>query len=305
MKFLFTLVFTVSLALAGFAQQRIQRVVPVFSEQNFVLNGGMNSTFQNGKSRQILRIQLPSNTVKWYYTFSTSIVGDGGKKQLQLAAQLTRFLDPSGMSAVAVSALFTPPGVAYADVLLMDEFNARLFLAKADLNGQTYRYALDCSRLNYKDGTVEIIQPTQGSCFLGIKNPASMSAINVSIEVAAIVEEEAPQSESQQKAVMYGNLGWASYKKGAYETCITLSQKALSYDENLPWVKCNIALCYLVLGRPEYLDSYVDAIACCKKSPQARSYLEAAKKDIRRAPFASRENGELIVQLIDTELSSL
>lgn len=304
MKLLFTLLLTVLLAGTVAAQQRIQTVVPVLSEQRFVLNGGMNSTFQNGKSRQVFRIQLPPNTVKWYYAFNTALPGDGGKQQLALASQLTQLIDPSGISAIAVSALLMPAGMAYADVYLMDELNARLFFAKADLNGQIFYTFPNGSRQNYAAGTVEVSQPVAGALYLGVKNPSKMSAISVSLEVAAIVEEEVPQSESQQKAALYGNLAWASYKKRDYESCITLSQKALSYDEDLPWVKCNIALCYLVMGRPEYLDSYVDAIACCKKSPRARSYLEAARKDIRTARLTSRENAEQVLQLIEMELGS-
>ncbi len=100
-----------------------------------------------------------------------------------------------------------------------------------------------------------------------------------------IVEEKSTvqKSDAQTKAELYGTMGWNAFQRNEYDKCIEHCKKALQLESNLPWVKCNLSLCYLVQSKSEYLESYVDAIACCKKSSHPKDYLEAALKDIQDA----------------------
>lgn len=50
---------------------RERKPVQVYSPQTFYLNGGNRATF-GGKSRVWYNIQLPENTVEWYYSFTTT-----------------------------------------------------------------------------------------------------------------------------------------------------------------------------------------------------------------------------------------
>lgn len=57
----------------------------------------MGSGF-GGKSRTSIKIDLPPNTMEWYYSFTTTEV-ENGTANLNLAMQLSRMLvDPSGQT---------------------------------------------------------------------------------------------------------------------------------------------------------------------------------------------------------------
>jgi len=301
---LFFLIFCSQITVDGQQYRRVRKVVSLLPEQSFYLNGGVRASL-GGKSRVYYEIILPPNTVEWYYTFTTS-VGDQGTANLKLASQLTRLVDPSGISSIAVSALFTPSGVASADVYLCNRNNIDLFIQKVDNNGGTFSYQVDGTRENYKQGTVPIKAEIQGVWYLGIKNPSSTEGINVNLEVAAIVEEREviKLSTEDEKAKAYGNMGWNAYLKGDYSRCIELSKKSLEYNSAFPWVKCNIALCYLVQNSKEYLDSYVDAIAACKASDNPQAYLLAAIKDIQDAQrkLGTIVNADEILSLLKQEI---
>jgi tetratricopeptide (TPR) repeat protein len=190
MKQLLTIVgfFLLTQTALGQTVQRIRKVVQIMPEQTFYLNGGMRATF-GGKSRTFYKIDLPKNTVEWYYTFSTSEGQTPSPSSLNLVPQLTRLVDPSGMTALAASAVMTPTGSNTCDIYLMNRQNADAFLEKVDNLGGKYYYTLSGSRENYRSGTVQVKDATYGTYFLGFKNPSASTGITVAFEVAAVVEE--------------------------------------------------------------------------------------------------------------------
>ncbi len=173
---------------SGQTTQIVRKVVQVMPEQTFYLNGGMRAAF-GGKSRTYYKVDLPKNTVEWYYTFSTLESQNSGVHSLKLASQLTRLVDPTGMTAIAVSAIMSPTGSSSCDIYLMDRQNADAFVNKVDNNGGTYTYTISGSRQNYRNGVVQVKDATFGTYYLGFKNPSSSTGIDISFEVAAIVEE--------------------------------------------------------------------------------------------------------------------
>lgn len=73
------------------------------------------------------KIDLPVNTVEWYYILTTSAGETESKATLNLVPQLTRLFDPTGMSALAASAIMVSTGSNTCAVFLMDRQNADAF----------------------------------------------------------------------------------------------------------------------------------------------------------------------------------
>ena len=284
-----------------------RKVISILPEQSFYLNGGVRASF-GGKSRVFYVIDLPKNTLGWVYSFSTS-TNDRGRNNLKLAAQLTKLIDPTGMTETAVETVLAPSGVSSADIYLCDKQNIDLFMQKADNNGHPIRYFATGSRENYRQGVVPVKMKGGGLYYLGIKNPEEVDGINVNLEVVAIVEEKTlvQQTPEQEKAKLYGSLGWNAFTENSYAKCEEYCKKALEYDGSAPWIKCNLALCYLVQNKPESVDVYIDAIASCKKSDNPKAYLVAAIKDINDAvvKLGLLPNAADILNLLHSELNRI
>jgi len=175
----------------------------VEKEENFI-NSGSNANFKGGQSRVAIPVTLPPNTVEWYYTFSASRDEALIKKtaeQLQLGKELTTLLvkaSGAGLVAgkatsIAVNNLTQPPGSDYCDIVLLDHENRGLFLAKAE-----YRHYPVGSRSNLKSGVVKLTDFSQGTWYLGIRNPDTWTGINTVVQVVAVVLEEEIVMEQAQ-----------------------------------------------------------------------------------------------------------
>ena len=147
----------------------------------------------NGKSRNVIPISLPANTLEWYYSFTTSR-NNNGAQMLNLAENLTAKLalaytgpigsviSSTGITDKVLASIQIPPGSSNIDVYLCDEYNINLFI-----NKNNFFWSTLYSTLNTKEGLVQIKTDDYTSYFLGIKNPSLLSAVDVSIEVVAIV----------------------------------------------------------------------------------------------------------------------
>lgn len=158
----------------------------ILKSQEFYVNGGARSSVYDGKSRVIVPISLPENTVKWYYRFAAY----REKEELEqvsglmdLFGELANIIDETGTISFGIEVLSQPPGADYADVYLIDRPNYNIFL-----NKEPFGHYPQGTRENYKAGNVEIDCCSVGEWFLGIKNPANMHGINVSIEVVAVTK---------------------------------------------------------------------------------------------------------------------
>ncbi|HVK49822.1 MAG TPA: hypothetical protein VM488_18290 [Pseudobacter sp.] len=266
---------------------KTRKVVQVLSEQSFFLNGGFRASM-GGKSRNYFEVKLPPNTVEWYYTITT-IKGDPPSKEtLQLASQLGRMIDPTGVASLTLSAIMVPTGAYVCDVLLMDLANATAFVNKADLNNGNYRYYPTCSRKNFRSGVVRINDITKGNWYLGVKNPSETTGIGIILEVAAIVEVVNEEKLAEkQKAINFGNLGWRSYENGDIEKCIEYTRKSLQIDSTNGIFKSNLALCYLIKGDDQsatelYMEAVTDLMKMTPRS-EGKRYLQATIDDLVNA----------------------
>ncbi len=156
--------------------------------QKFYINSGSNATFKGGKSRVLLPLNFPENTVKWYYTFSS----DRDKEKIEsvsnalnLASELSGLIDNTGILGFGIDQLTQPPGSNFCDIYLVDHQNSSLFTSKLE-----YQYYTEGSRENLTSGVVEVECCMEEPMYLGFKNPDNIHGLHVVVEVAAIVKGE-------------------------------------------------------------------------------------------------------------------
>lgn len=267
------------------------------------LNGGMRSQF-GGKSRIYIKFDLPPNTVEWYYSFTTA-KGQNGTGNLNLALQLGSILSNLGvLNSTSISTIKVPDGEATADIYLIDNKNVKPFMDKVE-----FEYQMEGMVENTKQGIVKIDDVKKGTWFLGLRNPSSMNGINLNIEIVAITETKKviPKSEQQQKAELYGNLGWTKFEQAEYEECITYCNK--SYEEDkLGWVLANKGAAQLVCGQTsESIESYVSALMLIKNDPNTKNELLKIRKKLEKTLkiYPNLEGADEIVQLINLEQKNL
>lgn len=245
----------------------------LIEKREYYLNGGVRS-FLGGKSRVTIKIDLPKNTKKWYYSFST-MPGSDGTKLLNLAVQIGATLSSGGLVGLAAKSFQVPPGSGSADIFVIPPEYNNAFLNKEDNN---WRFFSDISLQNTKQAVQTVENNYGNSFYMGLRNPSSLNGINIIIEVVAVVEEADSEAD---KGVLYGNLGWKAFERGELEKCVELSKKALTFNPNLCFVKFNIALVYLIQEKDEALDQYIMALADISSDQTPKNTLSGAIRDIR------------------------
>ena len=279
--FNFLLLSTISIIVNGQEIKTARESNQIIETRSIYLNSGSRATF-GGKSRTFIKIDLPENTVEWYYSFSTS-TGQSGFKNLNLAVQLSSLLaDPTGLTATALSSVKVPSGSSSIDVFLCNRANIDKFMDKADSWGGTYTYIIEGTVNNTKQAVVKVDDVISGTWYIGIKNPSSLDGVNITIEVVAIVETQIiiEKSEEQKKAELYGGLGWKKFENGEYQKCIEYCNKANGYFE-LGWVNANKGLSQLMLGKEsEAMDTYIIAITLIKKQNNPDYIFSGVIKDL-------------------------
>jgi hypothetical protein len=178
----------------SFAQtsKPVYKVVPVVNSHSFYLKGGSRAMIGNS-SRQVLPIELPANTVEWYYTVTTTT----NRKQSSnsdLKEQLDKLLIPEiGISSTAFGTIAVPDGSGICDVYVMTNPNE----VNKYVNKQpAASFLMNDSRQNYISGVIQVKDFLYGSCFLVLRNPSASQGLNVTIEVTAIVLASAAGSST-------------------------------------------------------------------------------------------------------------
>ncbi|HEY0653530.1 MAG TPA: hypothetical protein VGD65_10390 [Chryseosolibacter sp.] len=178
--------------------KRVFTPVSVLEPTAHWVHSGSNAFFSGGKSRIVVPVKLPENTVEWFYRFSSSRSQadiENVRQNFQLFGELSKLLLTAsgfGLAAnkavdIGVDQLAIPPGANICDVYLLTYDDIQNFEAKNDGN---WRYVLDGSRSNLMSGNVKVTCCTTEQMYLGIRNPAPMDGINVSIEVIAITAKD-------------------------------------------------------------------------------------------------------------------
>ncbi len=156
------------------------------------INSTSNATWKGGKSRVVLPIQLPSNTVEWYYIFTASREEAITAQTLQgfsLAKDLGAFVLQAGGYGTAgdflskgIDAVTQPPGSDYCDVIMLDHNNFQAFESGA--GGSVFWP--EGTRKNFQSGKVRIATTLFTPAYLGFQNTDTFHGLSVGIEVAAV-----------------------------------------------------------------------------------------------------------------------
>jgi hypothetical protein len=151
--------------------------------------GYLVSYFNPGNSRTVVPVQLPPNTVSWYYEFTAfrdQAQMQAARAQFKLASQLSQLIDQSGNLAMAMNVLTTPPGGDICNVyLLQDAAQTDLFQQK-----QEFSYLREGTRSSLTAAVVPVQASAGQRVFLGLHNPDKLYGIHYALEVVAVVEEE-------------------------------------------------------------------------------------------------------------------
>ena len=175
-------------------------VVKVQSDERFYINSRSNDVVKGGKSRIILPVNLPFNTIEWYYEFSASRNENdviSTMNSFALLKELTSYAEDKNSMLNAVSNLTPPPGANICDVYLVDKLNAELFRDKKE-----FQFDMNGSRENYKSGVVTISEVTNKQVYLAIKNPDNVYGIHVAFQIVAIVKNQKQETKAYKIPVI-------------------------------------------------------------------------------------------------------
>jgi DNA-binding Lrp family transcriptional regulator len=151
-----------------------------------------------GKSRVVVPIKLPPNTVSWSYSFSTvktndaktKLAGSGLEMQIaKLIANGAMNVIKAGVVTNIVGQLVKPTGSGVVDVYLTDGTGLKQFEEK-DIVGM---YANDIPAF-YREGTAQNsrngifqIPLIRDDLYLCLRNPSVTEGVAVSVDVVAVV----------------------------------------------------------------------------------------------------------------------
>jgi len=291
---LLAVLFSASPAIAQ-QYRTVQKVAPIHNEHTFYLNGSMAI---GGKPRHAVRIDLPPNTVEWYYVFTTAENerSSGARDKIQLAGQLVQFVGKGllnssivGMAATAVGQIVKPSGVAVCDVWLTDEegrnqFFETKYMGAAWTYDRPKRYYEAASVQNGKDGAIRIDAVKSGTVYLCFNNSALTEGVLVNFEAAAIVETREYVDE------------WAAAGKEAlFQDCL---EKFVRRDAEAE------SICHCTRDRivSEHLPSVWTGF-----SPSEKTYLlqSIRQQCLSASGYLDKSNAKARIRAIEAEINGL
>lgn len=263
------------------SQKKRKKINVVVPQRHIYLNSGSRASFFGGRSRVVIPVELPPNTVQWYYSFSTS-PNKSGTQTLNLGLQLsTLLISPTPLGNAISENIEIPSGSGSADIILLDKENSNLFEKKVDLEGVRYNYNKEYSVHNTRQALVTVSNLDSGTIYLGLRNPNGIDGVSISIEVVAITEEYIQPNDKEEQAHNLGVLGRKSFEREDYDKCIKQSKKAIKLDPTLAFVRFNMALTYLIQGHSDLAtDEYTKAMVLAKKTGSAKEVLNGAISDL-------------------------
>ena len=167
----------------------------IASEKQYV-NGGFNAATENGKSRVVIPVKLPRNTVYWLYSFSATRNKQLENEEYSLMKEITKvagLVPGEELLSLGVEQLIKPPSSDYCDVYMFDGDNSTLFENKSP----SCKACAEGRAEHLKSGIIKITATKDPIYYLGILNPSILYGINTSIQVVAITMTE--ELEMEQK----------------------------------------------------------------------------------------------------------
>jgi hypothetical protein len=102
---------------------------------------------------------------------------------------------------------------------------------------------------------------------------------------------------------LYSELGQKAFDEGQYDECIKYEKKAISLDSTLCSAAGGLALAYLVAGKSEAVDAYIQAIELMNRSPMPKKWFADALHNLDEAKrrFGDLKDFDLIRSLLVNE----
>ncbi len=169
-------------------------VVTLSAPQSFYLDSRIVSQI-NGRSRLTIPVQLPEGAIRWYYSFVALESKNEPMEWVGLAAQLTKLVDKTGISAAFISRFVNPTGTAACDIYVLDTEGGHFFEEKED---KKWQYDRNTSRLNMTGGVVESYV-SKPNFIVGMSNPSLKLGINIRIEITAVVAKLSPKYNANRQ----------------------------------------------------------------------------------------------------------
>lgn len=166
-----------SLAFSQDKKAKYYSVVPVLTPEIYTLSS-QSRTLIGGKNATSIHLNLPTNTEKWYYTFSTFKKEQKGTSS-NLLTEVTK-LYQNGIYTGIIEALTKPTGVYTCNVEITEG-----------------GYKSQGSREMLSSGTVEVIPNTKYQPTLKFINPNAVEAVQLQVEVVAIVFDKDKYTSDQ------------------------------------------------------------------------------------------------------------
>ena len=186
-------------------------VVTLTPPQSFYLDSRIVSQI-NGRSRLTLPVQLPTGTVRWYYSFAAMESKNEPMEWVSLAAQLTKLVDRTGITATFISRVVQPTGTAACDIYVLDSEGSKPFEDKDD---KKWQYDRNTSRQNMTGGVVESYV-SKPNFVIGLSNPSLKSGMNVRIEISAVVAKLTPIYNSERQSNSSSESLWSGAQREAF-----------------------------------------------------------------------------------------
>ena len=151
---------------------------PSFSNvktQRFVVNSSGNARFSGGKTRDVVKVELPKGTEKWYYR--VTVLEKSSTYEYE-SNETFYYLLSNNKKADTYSS-----GDAGVDIYILGHSGDVSSFKETGNN--SFRCFQKYTRLNTKT-TVGVIDNTLGeNLWLGIKNPNSATGVQVIVEIVA------------------------------------------------------------------------------------------------------------------------
>jgi tetratricopeptide (TPR) repeat protein len=213
------------------------------------------------------------------------------------------------------SSLSTGTNINVEVVAIVEEIVIDDSWAEADKN-QYENHFFNILKKDFDEGVARNVSSCMMDKILKDYSPSRLNGMQSTEKEALFLEvyklcvssyQEA-KTPTQEKGMTFGNLGWKSYENGDLDKAIEYSEKALTFDNTLGFVKANLGLFYMIKGNEsKAIDFYVDAISDIKKDKLTakRSFI-AAIDDVDKALLKNPNlNGfKLVKDMLNDELKN-
>ncbi len=172
-------------------QAQNEVLIPIVNHKIFALDS-RGSTFFTGSHTTVLELDLPVNTVRWYYRFYNVT-----KKELltkyasptSLEDELEKKINDPAYSTIKLPAIPTEYKNKISVYILNDSSQIEVF--NKQLTFTKVEYETQSSMLNMYAGWSEVCDPgfISGKQYLGILNQANLTGTNVVLDVVAICKQ--------------------------------------------------------------------------------------------------------------------